>query len=32
VPIDRYLRHGRCFYGAPLRLVHERVESFRPRL
>jgi transposase len=26
VPIDGYLRHGRCFYRAPLRLVHERVE------
>jgi transposase len=26
VPIDGYLRHGRCFYRAPERLVHERVE------
>jgi hypothetical protein len=26
VPIDGYLRHGRCFYRAPGRLVHERVE------
>jgi transposase len=26
VPIDGYLRHGRCFYRAPQRLVHERVE------
>jgi transposase len=26
VPIDGYLRHGRCFYRAPARLVHERVE------
>jgi transposase len=26
VPIDGYLRHGGCFYRAPLRLVHERVE------
>jgi hypothetical protein len=26
VPIDGYLRHGRCFYRAPLRLVHDRVE------
>jgi transposase len=26
VPIDGYLRHGRCFYQAPERLVHERVE------
>jgi hypothetical protein len=26
VPIDAYLRHGRCFYRAPERLVHERVE------
>ena len=26
VPIDGYLRHGGCFYQAPARLVHERVE------
>lgn len=26
VPINGYLRHGRCFYRAPARLVHERVE------
>jgi transposase len=26
VAIDGYLRHGRCFYRAPERLVHERVE------
>ena len=26
VPIDAYLRHGGCFYRAPDRLVHERVE------
>jgi transposase len=26
VPIDGYLRHSRCFYRAPERLVHERVE------
>ena len=26
VPLDGYLRHGRCFYRAPQRLVHERVE------
>jgi len=26
VPLDGYLRHGRCFYRAPERLVHERVE------
>ncbi len=26
VPIDGYLRHGGCFYRAPQRLVHERVE------
>jgi transposase len=26
VPIDGYLRHGGCFYRAPARLVHERVE------
>ena len=27
VPIDGYLRHGGCFYRAPERLVHERVEA-----
>lgn len=26
VPIDGYLRHGGCFYRAPERLAHERVE------
>jgi hypothetical protein len=26
VPLDGFLRHGRCFYGAPERLMHERVE------
>ena len=26
VPIDGYLKHGRCFYRAPEGLVHERVE------
>jgi transposase len=26
VPLDGYLRHSRCFYRAPERLVHERVE------
>ncbi|MCA1678063.1 MAG: IS21 family transposase [Actinobacteria bacterium] len=26
VPIDGYLRYGRCFYRTPERLVHERVE------
>ncbi len=26
VPVDSYLRHGGCFYRAPERLVHERVE------
>ena len=26
VPLDGYLRHGRCFYRAPERLVHERIE------
>jgi transposase len=26
VPLDAYLRHGGCFYRAPQRLVHERVE------
>lgn len=26
VPLDGYLRHGGCFYRAPARFVHERVE------
>jgi hypothetical protein len=26
LPIDGYLRHDRCFYRAPERLMHERVE------
>jgi hypothetical protein len=26
VPIDGYVRHGGCFYRAPERLVHDRVE------
>jgi transposase len=26
VPLDGYLKHGRCFYRAPEPLVHERVE------
>jgi hypothetical protein len=26
VPIDGYLKHGRCFYRAPDSLVHQRVE------
>jgi transposase len=26
VPLDGYLRHGGCFYRAPERLVHKRVE------
>jgi transposase len=26
VPLDGYLRHGGCFYRAPGRVVHERVE------
>jgi hypothetical protein len=26
VPLDGYLKHGRSFYRAPERLVHERVE------
>jgi transposase len=26
VPIDGYLKHGRCFYRAPETLVHQRVE------
>jgi len=31
VPIDGYLRHRRCFYRAPERLVHERVELYVDR-
>jgi transposase len=27
VPLDGYLRYGGCFYRAPERLVHERVET-----
>lgn len=26
VPIDGYLKHGRCFYRAPEQLIHQRVE------
>jgi len=26
VPLDGYLKHGRCFYRAPEQLVHQRVE------
>jgi transposase len=26
VPLDGYLRHGGCFYRAPVSLVHQRVE------
>lgn len=26
VPVDGYLKHGRCFYRAPEQLVHQRVE------
>ncbi len=26
VPLDGYLKHGRCFYRAPEALVHDRVE------
>jgi transposase len=26
VPIDGYLKHGRCFYRAPEQLVHQRVD------
>ena len=26
VPLDGYLKHGRCFYRAPEALVHQRVE------
>jgi transposase len=26
VPLDGYLKHGRCFYRAPESLVHQRVE------
>ena len=26
VPLDGYLKHGRCFYRAPEQLIHQRVE------
>ncbi len=26
MPIDGYLKHGRCFYRAPQSLIHQRVE------
>jgi len=26
VPVDGYLKHGRCFYRAPEQLVHQRVD------
>lgn len=31
VPSDGYLRHGACFYRAPLELVHQRVELHASR-
>jgi hypothetical protein len=31
VPVDGYLRHGGCFYRAPERLVHQRVELYFDR-
>jgi len=31
VPADGYLRHGACFYRAPLELVHQRVELHASR-
>jgi hypothetical protein len=31
VPGDGYLRHGACFYRAPLELVHQRVELHASR-
>ncbi len=31
VPIDGYLRHGACFYRAPVELVHQRVELHASR-
>ena len=31
VPTDGYLRHGACFYRAPLELVHQRVDLHASR-
>jgi len=31
VPADGYLRHGACFYRAPLELVHQRVDLHASR-
>jgi transposase len=31
VPVDGYLRHGACFYRAPVELVHQRVELHASR-
>jgi transposase len=31
VPTDGYLRHGACFYRAPVELVHQRVELHASR-
>ena len=31
VPADGYLRHGACFYRAPVELVHQRVELHASR-
>jgi transposase len=31
VPTDGYLRHGACFYRAPIELVHQRVELHASR-
>jgi hypothetical protein len=31
VPTDGYLRHGACFYRAPIELIHQRVELHASR-
>ena len=31
MPADGYLRHGACFYRAPIELVHQRVELHASR-
>lgn len=31
MPADGYLRHGACFYRAPLELVHQRVDLHASR-
>ena len=31
MPADGYLRHGACFYRAPVELVHQRVELHASR-